>query len=77
MKNVTKKDVKVLLETCTDVGRAKEIIDEFCCFETVQEKVEFLKELYGIVVVEHEHSEYDENTYTMTLSAIVHAKWRG
>lgn len=75
MANASQKDVKVLIELCTDVEKADRIIKDYYGFETIREKVAFLKGMFDISIVGHEHEEPNEDTYRMMLGAIINAKW--
>lgn len=72
---VSQNDVKTLIECCTDVKKADRIINDYYGFETIREKVAFLKGMFEVTIVGHEHDEPDENTYIILLNAIIKAKW--
>ena len=75
MANVGQKEVKELIELCTDVEEADRIIKDYYGFETIREKAAFLKGMFDISIVGHEHEEPNENTYRMMLHSIINAKW--
>ena len=75
MNNANLSGVKLLIELCTEVEEADRIINEYYGFETIREKVAFLKGMFDISIVGHEHEEPNEDTYRMMLDAIINAKW--
>ncbi len=70
-----RKNVKTLIELCTDVKEADRIINEHYGFKTIQEKVAFLKGMFDVSIVGHDRDEPDEDTYRILLHAIINAKW--
>lgn len=75
MANASQKDVKVLIELCTDVEEADRIIKDYYGFETIREKVAFLKGMFDTSIVGHEREEPNQDTYNMMLHTIINAKW--
>ncbi len=72
---LSQKEVKVLIELCTDLEEADKVINDYYGFKTIEEKVAFLKGMFDVRLIGHEHDEPDENTYRMMLYAIIKAKW--
>lgn len=58
----SQKDVKTLIECCTDVTKADRIINDYYGFETIREKAAFLKGMFDVSIVGHEHEEPNEDT---------------
>lgn len=71
MKLTNREKVKLLLETATTVEQANEVIEENFAFESLQEKVAFLKGMFDIEVIGHEEAEPDEMTYFAMLKTII------
>ena len=72
---VDRKDVKTLLEISTDVKKADEIISKYYGFETMREKIAFLKGMFDVAGIGPESEKPDEDTYWAILSSIINAKW--
>lgn len=75
MANLSQKEAKALIEVCTEVEEADRIIKHYYGFETIREKVAFLKGMFDISIVGHEHEEPNEDIYRMMLYAIINKKW--
>ena len=65
-----RKKAKVLLETATTVEEADEIINENFAFESIQEKIAFLKGMFDVEVIGHE-GENTEMDYFAMLATII------
>lgn len=71
MKNATYERVKVLIELSENLKQADEIITASYGFKTIQEKVAFLKGMFGTTIVGHEFDEPNEDTYRTLLNGII------
>ena len=63
--------IKILLETSGTVEEADEVINKYFDFESVREKVAFLKGMFDIQIVGHEEKEPDEMDYFSMLATII------
>lgn len=72
---VDRKAVKLLLECSTSVKNADKTISEYYGFETIQEKIAFLREMFDVSGIGPESETPDEGTYWAMLSVIINAKW--
>ena len=66
-----RKKIKILLETSETVEEADEVISKNFDFESVREKVAFLKGMFDIQIVGHEEKEPDEMDYFAMLASII------
>lgn len=67
-----KKDlVRILIEISPTVEEANEVIDHFFGFETIKEKIAFLKGMFDVKCIDHD--EKDEATYYAMLNAIINS----
>ena len=71
MKLTNREKVKLLLETAATVEEADEVIEKNFAFESLQEKVAFLKGMFDIDVIGHEEVEPDEMTDYAMLKTII------
>ncbi len=67
--------VKALIELSTDEKEVDRIINEYYGFKTIKEKIAFLKGMFDVSVVAHDHDEIDANVYAMIIRAIIDKKW--
>lgn len=67
----TRDQAKILIETSATVEMADKFIDENYKFETVGEKVAFLKGMFDVRIIGHEDKEPDEMDYFAMLAAII------
>ena len=65
---LSKKQVKILLESATTVEEAVAVISKNYHFESTWEKVEFLKYIFGIRIIEYELNNMD---YFSILATII------
>ena len=72
---VDRKAVKMLLECSTSVKNADKIISKYYGFETIQEKIAFLRGMFDVSGFGPESEIPDEFTYRAMLSAIINVKW--
>lgn len=63
--------VKVLIKLAPNVDEADKVINENYGFNSIGEKIAFLKGMFGVEVVGHVKDEPDEMTYFAMLSAII------
>lgn len=63
--------VKALIELAPNVDEAEKVINENYDFNSICEKVAFLKGMFGVEVVGHEKEEPDEMTYFAMLGASI------
>lgn len=68
---LTRTQVKILLETSTTVEEADEIINKNYNFESIREKVAFLKGMFDVQLIGHEEKEPDEMDYFSILATII------
>lgn len=74
MNKVIREAVKTLIECSTEAKQADDIIVKYYGFKTVQEKSAFLKGMFDVEVVGHEH-ETTQTDYECMLNAVVNRKW--
>ncbi len=74
MNKVIREAVKTLIECSTEAKQADDIIVQYYGFKTVQEKIAFLKGIFDVEVVGHEH-ETTQTDYECMLNAVVNRKW--
>ena len=63
--------VKILIEMSPNVNEADKVINEYYGFESIREKVAFLKGMFDIEIVGHKNDEPDEMTYYAMLHTII------
>ncbi len=63
--------IKILIEFSPNVDEADKVINENYDFNSIREKVAFLKGMFGVTAVGHEEDEPDEMTYFAMLSAVI------
>lgn len=66
-----RKQIMILLETATTVEEADEVINKNFAFESIEEKIAFLKGMFDVEVVGHE-GENTEVDYFAMLATIIH-----
>lgn len=69
-------DVKNLLEMATTVEKVEQIMSEHTAFETLEEKIDFLKDMFEVKIVAETADSDKEITYYAILNAIVTKKFR-
>ena len=62
---------KVLIETSPTTEQANNIINEYGGFETVKEKIAFLKGMFGVEIIDQQPNDSDELVYELMLNAIL------
>lgn len=68
-------EVKLLLETATTVEKAEQVMSDHTAFETVKEKIAFLKGMFGEKIPDEKlRDDSDEDIYRMLLNTIVELK---
>lgn len=65
--------VKLLIESAPTAEKADELIDTVYKFESVEEKVAFLKGMFGVEIIGHANDRPDEVTYLTMLTAIINS----
>lgn len=66
----SKRDIMIsLIELSPTVEEADKLIEEIFEFNTIKEKIDFLKEMFGLKIVGHD--EKDEATYYAMLNTII------
>ena len=68
---LNRSQIQILLETSETVEEADEVINKNFDFESVREKVAFLKGMFDIQIVGHEEKEPDEMDYFSMLATII------
>lgn len=68
---LSREHVKIMLETARTVEEADEVIGKYYNFESIREKVAFLKGMFDVQVVGHEEKEPDEMDYFSMLATII------
>lgn len=63
--------VKILIELSPNVNEADKVINENYGFESIREKVAFLKGMFDVEIIGHKHDEPDEMTYWALLHTII------
>ncbi len=61
--------VKILIELAEDVQKAKKIMDMYYPSTNTPQKIEILKKMFNVSIVDHEVQ--DEFTYTAILNSII------
>lgn len=72
--SISKATIKTLLECATSVERADKVLSEYTDLKTVEERIEYLLEMFDNISVKHEYGGGKKTTYTAILSAIVSLK---
>lgn len=62
---------KILIQLSESVGEADEIIEDQYHFQTVQEKIAFLKGMFGVELIGHENDAPDEQSYIALLRTVI------
>ena len=68
---LSREQIKILLETSGTVEEADEVISKNFDFESIREKIAFLKGMFDIQIVGHEEKEPDEMDYFSMLATII------
>lgn len=68
---LSREQVKILLETARTVEEANEIINKNFDFKSIREKIAFLKGMFDIQIIGHEEKEPDEMDYYAMLATII------
>lgn len=68
---LSREQVKILLETAGTVEEADEVISKNFDFESIREKVAFLKGMFDVQIIGHEEKEPDEIDYFSMLASII------
>lgn len=68
---LSRERVKILLETARTVEEADEVINKNFDFESIREKVAFLKGMFDIQIIGHEEKEPNEMDYFSMLATII------
>lgn len=69
----SREDVKILIELAPNVCEANKVIDDNYNFESIREKVAFLRDMFGVQIVGHEKDDPDEITYFDMLTTIINS----
>ena len=70
-KACNRRHIKILLEISKTVEEADEVINKNYGFESIREKVAFLKGMFDIQIIGHEEKEPDEMDYFSMLATII------
>ena len=70
-KAYNRRHIKILLEISKTVEEADEVISKNYGFESIREKVAFLKGMFDIQIIGHEEKEPDEMDYFSMLATII------
>ena len=68
---LSREQVKILLQTARTVEEADEVIIKNFDFESIREKVAFLKGMFDVQIIGHEEKEPDEMDYFSMLASII------
>lgn len=68
---LSREQVKILLETARTVEEADEVINKKFDFESIREKVAFLKGMFDVQLIGREENEPDEMDYFSMLATII------
>lgn len=68
---LSREQVKILLQTARTVEEADEVISKNFDFESLREKVAFLKGMFDVQIMGHEEKEPDEMDYFSMLASII------
>lgn len=66
-----RKQIMILLETATTVEEADEVINKNFAFESIEEKIAFLKGMFDVEVIGHEGKNTEVDYFAM-LATIIH-----
>lgn len=69
-----REQIKALLELSASVEEAKEIMDKYVGYNTIEEKIAFLNGMFGHEIIFRE-VESTEADYVALLASIVNKKW--
>lgn len=73
-KNIGNKDLKAMIECCTDFGQADLVIKKYTDFTTDTERTAFLKGLFDVSII-HRSEEDASTDYAAVLTTIIDQKW--
>lgn len=68
---LSREQAKILLETARTVEEADEVISKNYDFESIREKVAFLKGMFDVQLIGREEKEPDEMDYFSMLATII------
>ena len=68
---LSREHVKIMLKTARTVEEADEVISKYYNFESIREKIAFLKGMFDVQIVGQEEKEPDEMDYFSMLATIV------
>lgn len=67
--------IKTLIELSTTFEKADEVISKYTDFETVKEKIAFLKGMFDVEIIDQGKDDSDEFIYRIILESIVREKF--
>lgn len=71
---MNRKMIKTLIELSTTFEKADEVISKYTDFETVKEKIAFLKGMFDVEIIDQGKDDSDEFIYRIILESIVREK---
>ncbi len=72
---MNRKKIKTLIELSTTFEKADEVISKYTDFETVKEKIAFLKGMFDVEIIDQGKDDSDEFVYRVILESIVREKF--
>ncbi len=72
---MNRKMIKILIELSTTFEKADEVISKYTDFETVKEKIAFLKGMFDVEIIDQGKDDSDEFIYRIILESIVREKF--
>lgn len=72
---MNRKMIKTLIELSTTFEKADEVISKYTDFETVKEKIAFLKGMFDVEIIDQGKDDSDEFIYRIILESIVREKF--